>query len=205
MVGKRPVAAVALASACLTGDPAAAQEAQACVDQVGQLAAAFAIEGDGGEVRAAIGQEPGSRKGARLGEEQRRRIGALVQEARQAGEQGDAQGCLQRLGEVRAALRDAGIGGGQPGTADTPGTSTGSLGSSPAGVTGGGDPTGGLPSARGTGAPDTTSPAGATTTTGTTRPTTLPSTAGGGVSGGDAGSVTGGSGSASGDSSGAGP
>lgn len=206
MVRRRPLlAAMVLASTCLVGKPLTAQEARACVNQVGQLAAAFAVEGDRGEVRAAIAQEPGSRKGTSLGEEQRRRIGALLKAARHAGERGDGQGCLQHLSEVRTALRKAGVGGGQPGTADST-AAVGARDSGGSGTTGGGsDPSTSLPSARGdVGASSVTrSSTSGGATEGATGTTTLPTgTAGdGSISGGATGGTTG-SGSAGGSSGG---
>lgn len=170
---------VMFGAACLMGSPAAGQEAQACADQVGQLAAAFAIDrSEGGKVQAAIEQEPGSRKGASLDEEQRHRLGTLVEEARQAGERGDGQGCLQRLAEVRTVLREAGVGGGQPGTADSPGTravgggTTGTAGTTtpPAGSAGGSDGSSG--------------PAGGVTGSGTSGSGSAGGSSGGGSSGG---------------------
>jgi hypothetical protein len=116
--------------------PAAAQEADACVDEVQRLAESFSLE-PGREVDAAIAQAPSARKGASLGNEQRRQIGELVEAARNAGEQGDGAGCVQRLSEARLLLRQAGIGSGQPGSANLPSAATAPGGSSPQGVAGG--------------------------------------------------------------------
>lgn len=126
MYSRKSALPLALAWACLAAGPVMAQEAQACVNEVQRLSQAFAIEPGG--ARADIATQPGARKGATLSDEQRQRVGTLVTNAREAGERGDEQGCLQRLGEARALLRQAGLGGGQPGTADSPGTSTGSIG-----------------------------------------------------------------------------
>ena len=121
------VVLLALIMACSAARPAAAQgEAEACANEVQRLADAFAIEGGGGggELGAAIADQPGARKGASLGRQERQRVGDLVARARQAGEQGDGQACLQHLAETRALLREAGLGGGQPGTAGGPGATT---------------------------------------------------------------------------------
>ncbi|HYD32637.1 MAG TPA: hypothetical protein VEB64_17480 [Azospirillaceae bacterium] len=91
-----------------------------------------------------IAQEPGVRAGASLGDEQRRRIQDLIQQAQSAGERGDGAGCLQRLGEARGLLRQAGVGSTQPGSpagfGGTTGTTTGGTGGTTTGTTGtGGD------------------------------------------------------------------
>lgn len=134
------VVLLALIMACSAARPAAAQgEAEACANEVQRLADAFAIEGGGGggEMGAAIADQPGARKGASLGQQERQRVGDLVARARQAGEQGDGQACLQHLAETRALLREAGLGGGQPGTADGTGAITdGSTGGEGPGATG---------------------------------------------------------------------
>lgn len=135
------VVLLALILACSAAGPAAAQDeaaAAACANEVQRLADAFAIEGgDSGEMGAAIADEPGARKGASLGRQERQRVSDLVARARQAGEQGDGQGCLQHLAETRALLREAGLGGGQPGTADGTGAITdGSTGGEGPGATG---------------------------------------------------------------------
>jgi hypothetical protein len=103
--------------------PDAAQDADACRNEVQRLAESFSLAPDG-QMDAAIAQEPSARKGAELGNEQRRQIGELVRAAREAGERGDGASCLQRLGEARLLLRQAGIGSGQPGSATLPGGAT---------------------------------------------------------------------------------
>jgi hypothetical protein len=138
---------MAMLALALTGiaQPAAAQDARACVNEVQRLSEAFPlIGGHGGRAGAAIAQAPGARKGAGLGEEQHRQIGDLVQEARAAGERGDGGGCLQRLAEARALLRQAGLGSRQPGSPSSAGSDMGgALGSGIPGAAGslGGSPT----------------------------------------------------------------
>lgn len=145
-----PAFAIPLLALALAGPARAQDEAAACADEVRRLSDAFAIEGgDGGEARAAIAGQPGARKGASLTAEERRRLGDLVAGARRDAEQGEGQDCLRQLGEARALLREAGLGGGQPGTADTGGTTVGPIGGPGDRTTGAGSGTT-LP--RGTGA-----------------------------------------------------
>lgn len=124
------------AFACLTAltvvmsasNPVLAQDAQACADELGRLAAAFGIDEGRGEAGAAIAQAPGARQGAGLTSDQRREIAGRVEQAREAGARGDSQGCLEGLQQSRTLLRQAGLGGGQPGTA-APAGAVGSGGS----------------------------------------------------------------------------
>ncbi|HSK39054.1 MAG TPA: hypothetical protein VK943_04735, partial [Arenibaculum sp.] len=102
-----PVPLLALALALLS-HPSSAQDAGACADEVQRLADAFTLMEADGEPLA---QEPGARRGASLGDDQRQRVEDLIQEARAAGQRGDAQGCIQRLAEARTQLREAGLGG----------------------------------------------------------------------------------------------
>lgn len=166
--------------------PAAAQDARACVNEVQRLSEAFPLTGGSGQASTAIAQAPGARKGAALGDEQRRQIGNLVQEARAAGEQGDGTGCLQRLAEARALLREAGLGSRQPGSAPDASSGVGALGSD-------------MPGAAGSLDPSATRPGGM-------EGSTLGGAAGGVVGGGSGGSTTGGAmgGGTSGGSSGGG-
>jgi hypothetical protein len=172
---------MAMLALALTGiaQPAAAQDARACVNEVQRLSEAFPlVGGHGDQAGAAIAQAPGARKGAGLGEEQRRQIGDLVEEARAAGERGDGAGCLQRLAEARALLRQAGLGSRQPGSPSSAGSGVGgALGS-------------GIPGAAGSlGPPTTTRPGGMG---GSTLGGTDGGAAGGGASGGGGSSGGGG-------------
>ncbi|WP_119462364.1 hypothetical protein [Rhodospirillaceae bacterium SYSU D60014] len=96
--------------------PAAAQDAQACENEVQRLSEAFPIIDAQGQESTAIAQQPSARKGVSLGTEQRRQLDDLVEQARAAGERGDSRGCLQRLTEARTFLREAGIGSAQAGS-----------------------------------------------------------------------------------------
>jgi hypothetical protein len=181
------VLASAILLACLV-EPGAtvAQEAEAraCADEVGRLEAAFPLDEATGEQASAIAREPSARKGAALESGQRREVGDLIRQARAAAERGDGQACLQGLAQARALLREAGVGGGQPGLATSASPGTGSSGGGAAGGGGGSSttpPSGLAPAAGGGGAL-------------------------GGAGGGTAGGVTGGGGSggSSGGSSGSG-
>lgn len=176
-----PLPLLALTLTCLAG-PASAQDAGACAKEVGRLSDAFGVDAGSGEAEVALAQEPGSRKGAAMSSEQRRQVGDLVQQARRAGEQGDSKGCLQGLAEARALLRQAGLGGGQPGT--TGGTGLGSASDSGGGTV-----------------PGSSLPAPGMGSTGAT---TAPSTGGGGLTGGGSGGVGGSSGGSSGGGGGGG-
>jgi hypothetical protein len=186
---RAPSTVLALALAARLVEPAAAQEeeAQACGDEVQRLEEAFPLDEATGEQAAAIAEEPSARKGAELERGQRQQVGDLIRRARAAAERGDGQACLQGLAEARALLREAGVGGGQPGLATDASPGTGSTGSGSAGAAGAG----------GAGS-STTPPAG------------LAPGAGGGVGGGalggtgggTAGGVTGGGSSGSSSSSG---
>jgi hypothetical protein len=169
MTRSLPVPILALALACVS-QPSAAQDASACLDEVGRLSASFPLTEqnssqagsgeaagadiptpsaeeadrelaqsggvispsgigagidldrptDGAGTRSAegpIAMEPGARRGASLGDEQRQQIRGLMDEARTAGERGDGQGCVQRLAEARNMLRQTAIGSTQPGGA----------------------------------------------------------------------------------------
>jgi hypothetical protein len=135
-----------------------AQDAGSCVDEVQRLDEGLPVIHDPATA-AAIAQEPGARKGASLGEEQRRQVSALIQQARKAGEEGDGGGCMQSLTEARVLLREAGFGSGEPGSASDERSGTGRLGTDGRGMAGG---AGLLAPARDAGAP-TTGTGGATT------------------------------------------
>ena len=98
---------LALALACLA-QPTAAQDARSCVDEVQRLSEGLPAISEGRQEAAAIAQEPGARKGASLGEEQRRRVVDLVEQARTAGERGDGGRCMQSLTEARALYASRG-------------------------------------------------------------------------------------------------
>jgi hypothetical protein len=176
---------MALTLACPAG-PALAQEAQACADELGRLSAAFGIDEARGEAEIAIARAPGARQGAELTADQRRKIADRIQQAREAGERGDRQSCLEGLQQSRTLLRQAGLGGGQPGTAEAPGaaTSGGAAGSAgtPANLPSAGSSTGGSTSG------------GPGNAAGGIGGTTMAPSAGGGVSGGSSGSSGGGGG-----------
>jgi hypothetical protein len=131
------VPALALA-ACLVGPAAAQEEARACADEVQRLEQAFPLDEASGEQTTAIAREPSARKGAELEGEQRQRVGDLMRRARAAGEGGDGQACLRSLAEARALLREAGVGGVQPGLATSASPGTGNTGSGSAGAVGAG-------------------------------------------------------------------
>jgi len=136
---------LALALACIA-PPAAGQDARACADEVQRLSEAFSLTDSNPKTSVPIAQEPGAREGASLTNAQRKQIGDLVRQARNAGERGDGDGCLRGLTEARALLRQGGIGSAQPGdafggTADVTGgggSSVVSPGGAAAGLTGSG-------------------------------------------------------------------
>jgi hypothetical protein len=135
-----------------------AQDAGSCVDEVQRLDEGLPVIHDQASA-AAIAREPGARKGASLGEDQRRQVSALIEQARTAGEEGDGGRCMQSLTEARALLREAGFGAGEPGSASDARSGPGLLGRGTRGMAGGA----GLPApARGAGAA-TTGVGGATT------------------------------------------
>jgi hypothetical protein len=118
---------LALATTCIAS-ASVAQEAGSCVDEVQRLDEGLPVihaQASAG----AIAQEPGARKGASLGEDQRRQIAALIDQARTAGEKGDGGRCMRDLTEARALLREAGFGSAQPGNASDARAGAGSLGS----------------------------------------------------------------------------
>lgn len=119
-------------------EPAAAQDARACADEVQRLAEGFGLNETTGQVDAAIAQEPSAREGASLQRGQRQQLGDLIQQARTAGERGDSQVCLQRLTEARVILRQAGVGSVQPGLTTDASPGTGTTGSGSAGAAGAG-------------------------------------------------------------------
>jgi hypothetical protein len=176
-----------------------AQDAVSCVDEVQRLDEGLPVIHDQASATA-IAREPGARKGASLGEDQRRQVSALIEQARTAGEEGDGGRCMQSLAEARALLREAGFGSGEPGSASTDRSGTGLLGSGTPGMAG----DAGLPAPpRGAGAattgmggeitdrgPAVESAGGAAGGAGTR--------AGGGAAGGAASGAAGGSGSGSG-------
>jgi hypothetical protein len=183
----------ALALTCIA--PASvAQDAGSCVDEVQRLDEGLPVIDDPASA-AAIAQEPGARKGASLGEEQRRQVSVLIEQARMAGEEGDGGGCMQSLTEARVLLREAGFGSGEPGSASE--ERSGRLGSGGRGMAGG---AGLLAPTRDAGAA-TTDTGGATTDMGPAataagaaprglnlnRSATGASTRGGSAAGGDAG------------------
>jgi Spy/CpxP family protein refolding chaperone len=185
---------LALALTCIA-QPSAAQDAGSCVDEVQRLSEGLPVVDAGGREGAAdIAQEPGARRGASLGEEQRQQIADLVQQARTAGEQGDGGRCMQSLTEARALLREAGLGSTQPGTASDAGLGTGLVGSGTPGVAGGAGspvtpPGGAGPATTGAGAAGGAGTVGGGTTAGSA--TGLPA-GGGGTGGGALGGAGGG-------------
>lgn len=168
---RRTSASVLVLALAYMAQPAAAQDARACVNEVQRLSESFPITDTKGQGSEAVTQAPSARQGATLGEEQKKHLDDLVRQARTAGEQGDGALCTQKLGEARVALREAGIGSTQPGSAL--GGTRGSSG-------------GGFPGAAGSAGPSTTSPGGA------------PTGANRGTAGGGAGGGMGGGGSSSG-------
>src|SRR4051794_11547343 len=107
--------ALALALICIARG-SFAQDAGSCVDEVQRLDEGLPVIHDQANA-AAIAREPGARKGASLGEDQRRQVSALIEQARTAGEKGDGGRCMQSLTGARELLREAGFGAGQPGIA----------------------------------------------------------------------------------------
>jgi hypothetical protein len=193
MTRSLPVPILALALACVS-QPSVAQDAGACLDEVGRLSASFPLteqnssQAGSGEAAGAdiptpsadeaerelaqsggvispsgigagidldrptdsagtrsaegpIAMEPGARRGASLGDEQRQRIRGLMDEARTAGQRGDGQGCVQRLAEARTMLRQTAIGSTQPGGSGAGATATGETAT---GGTAGGGTAGGI-------------------------------------------------------------
>ena len=125
------------------GLPAAAQEeASACVKEIDRLSNSFSLPGRN-DTDSAFAQEPSTRKGATLGPEQHKQISEILQNARTAGERGDGQACAQGLAQARMALRQAGVGGSQPGAPPPLGPNTRSGGGTSGGATGGGASGGG--------------------------------------------------------------
>jgi hypothetical protein len=133
-------------------DAPRAQEAQACLDEVRRLTEVFPLD-ERGDQAANIAAQPATRKGAALGQGQRKAIGDQIERARAAGEGGEGAGCMAGLAQARAGLREGGVGGAQPGLATGDGlgdAATGSGGSGgggssttgSGGVTGGGSLTG---------------------------------------------------------------
>jgi hypothetical protein len=191
-------AVLALALTCAV-QPALAQDARSCANEVRRLSEGLPILHAEDREGEPLAEEPGARKGASLQGEQRERIEGLVGRAGAAAEQGDGQGCMDSLAEARALLREAGLGSGQPGSS-TYGGGDVSGGPAPIGRTG----IGAIGGATGTGASGLSregtgdgGPAGAGGTT-----ESGAGGAGGGVSGGAAGGA--GSGGASGGSGGSG-
>ena len=171
----RPTALL-LALCCAVPAPArAGPDAAACVDQVDRLTERFPVNAEGEQARSLAGAA-GSRQGASLSQEQRRAIGSRIEAARAAGERGDGEACLTNLAEVRAALREAGVGGVQPGMAGSTDVmgSPGGAGSGAPGISR--DPLTG-PNRPGTAG-------GAGSLTGGTRPSGSGGAGGGGSSGG---------------------
>lgn len=125
----------ALALTCIAR-VSVAQDAGSCVDEVQRLDEGLPVIHDQASA-AAIAREPGARKGASLGEHQRRQVSALIEQARTAGEEGDGGRCMQSLTEARALLREAGFGSGEPGSASDTRSGTGLLGSGTPGMAGG--------------------------------------------------------------------
>jgi Spy/CpxP family protein refolding chaperone len=178
---------LALTLTCIA-QPSAAQDARSCADEVQRLSEGLpAIHASGREGAADIAQEPGARRGASLGEEQRQRIADLVEQARTAGEQGDGGRCVQSLAEARALLREAGFGSGQPGSTSDVGLGTGVVGRGTPGVAGGASSPAMSP---GGGAAATTGAGAATAGTGATAGA---GALGGGTAGAAAGAGTAGS------------
>jgi hypothetical protein len=110
-------AAVLVLALTCAAQPAYAQDARACANEVQRLSEGLPLLHAQGREGEALAQEPGARKGASLPDEQRQHITDLVREAAAAGERGDGPGCVKGLGEARALLREAGLGSGQPGPA----------------------------------------------------------------------------------------
>jgi hypothetical protein len=138
---------LALALACVA-DPSAAQDARACTNEVQRLSESFSLADTKEQGGRPVAQAPSARQGATFGDEQKKHLDDLIQQARTAGEQGDGALCTQKLTEARATLREAGIGSSQPGSAlgqgrgstggRTPGAA-GGAGSSPGGAPTGAD------------------------------------------------------------------
>src|SRR3954454_7450792 len=138
------LAGLALGGLAIPGQ--AAQESQACLDEVQRLVAAFPLDAEDKQA-AAIAQAPGARKGAALSEDQRWATGDQIKQAQAAGERGDGQGCLEHLAGARTLLRQGGLGGAQPGMA----TGGGLQGASGARGSGSGTPRGTPAGVAGTG------------------------------------------------------
>lgn len=251
MTRSLPVPILALALACVS-QPAAAQDARSCLNEVGRLSASFPLteqnsrQEGGGEVAGSdipvpsaneeeqelarsggivspsrigegtgldrpsgptgsrtaegpLAREPGTRRGASIGNEQRQKIRGVMDEARDAGERGDGPGCVERLAQARTMLREAGIGSSQPGGAGGGDTASGTAGGGAAGSQGGGGSStagrGGMGAgSSGTGSSATGGGAGMTGSTG--------GSASGGISGGSMGGSAGGGASGGGSSGG---
>jgi hypothetical protein len=185
---------LAFALICIARAPVA-QDAGACADEVQRLEEGLPVIHDQASATA-IAREPGARKGASLGEDQRRQVSALIEQARTAAEDGDGALCMQSLTEARALLREAGFGSGEPGSASTDRSGTGRLGSGTPGMAG----DAGLPAPpRGAGAA-TTGMGGETTDRGPAVESAggaaggAGTRAGGGAAGGAASGAAGGSG-----------
>lgn len=195
-----------LALAGLARPVEAQSPAEACVNEIRRLSEAFGIDEAAGEARVAVEQAPGARKGATLGAEQRREIGRLARDAREAGERGDEAGCVQRLAGARSLLREAGLGAGQAGTADS---GPGVAGS--AGITGNGGAAGGGGLTRPAGSAATTAPGagagggGAGSAPGLNTSAERARSGGGALGGTAGGSMGGGGGSSGGGGGGGGP
>ncbi len=94
---------LAFALTCIARAPVA-QDAASCVDEVQRLDEGLPVIHDQASATA-IAREPGARKGASLGEDQRRQVSALIEQARTAGEEGDGGRCMQSLTKARPASR----------------------------------------------------------------------------------------------------
>jgi hypothetical protein len=119
-------AILAVALTCIAS-AAVAQDAGSCVDEVQRLDQGLPVIHEPAS-ETDIAREPGARKGASLGEDQRRQVTALIEQARTAGADGDGERCMQSLTQARALLREAGFGSGQPGSASNTPSGTGLLG-----------------------------------------------------------------------------
>jgi hypothetical protein len=162
---------LALAVTCIAR-AAVAQEAGSCADEVQRLAEGLPVVHDQASA-GAIAQEPGTRKGASLGEDQRRQVSSLIEQARTAGKEGDGARCMQSLTEARALLREAGFGSTQPGNASDAAAGAGLLGRDIPGVARGAT----VP------APSPGPAGGATAGVGGATPNMGPAAAGGGAAG----------------------
>jgi hypothetical protein len=105
--------------------PAAAADADACGNEVQRLTGGFSWLQPGVSGTGEVKQEPGMRQGAAIDDSTRQQLAELVQQARHAAEQGNAQGCLNSLAQVRIGLREAGFGAAQAGSPTNPGLAVG--------------------------------------------------------------------------------